>query len=125
MKGNVLAESQDKTAAIGWDVIIHSCAGVLCLVLGALMFSDRFAWAIHGFSAMMLLSFASALMISLLTHSWVQGHFLAMFPVIGIALGYGGYEWGFTLAYGLIWIAFIHFLWRGYQQRAASETESG
>jgi len=125
VEGNILAESQGKSPTIGWDVIIHSCAGVLCLVLGALMFFDGFAWAIHGFSAMMLLSFGSALLISLLTHSWVQGHFLAMFPVIGIALGYGGYAWGFTLAYGLIWIAFIHFLWRGYQLGTASKTQSG
>ncbi len=120
-----MAKSQEKSPTIGWDVIIHSSAGVLCLFLGAFMFFDGFAWAVHGFSAMMLLSFVSALLISLLTHSWVQGHFLAMFPVIGVAFGYGGYEWGFILAYLLIWVAFLHFSWRGYQQAAASKTEPG
>jgi hypothetical protein len=125
VKGSVLSESQRKTPTIGWDVIVHSCAGVLCLVLGAFMFFDGFSWAVHGFSAMMSLSFGSALLISVLTHSWVRGHFLAMFPVIGVALGYWGYEWGFSLAYVLIWIAFLHFVWRGYQQGAASTTEPG
>ena len=101
--------------SIPWDVIIHSSAGVLCLLLGALMFADKFSWALHAFSGMMFLSFASALLISIKTNSWVTGHYLAMLPAIGVALGYGGFDWGFTLSYALIWVAFVHFIWRGYQ----------
>ncbi len=79
------------------------------------MFMDGYSWAREAFSAMMLLTFVSAVVISITTQSWVTGHYLAMLPVIGVALGYGGVAWGFSLAYGLIWTAFIHFLWRGYQ----------
>jgi len=35
--------------------------------------------------------------------------------VVGVALGYAGWSLGFNLAYLLIWAAFLHFLWRGYQ----------
>jgi hypothetical protein len=42
---------------------------------------------------------------------------LAMAPIIGIALGYLGFEWGFALAYALIWAAFLHFVWRGLLQK--------
>lgn len=109
-----MAEAGTKEG-IRWDVVIHSSAGVLSLVLGALMFLDGFPWSVHAFSAMMILAFVSAIIISIVTDSWVPGHFIAMSPVIGVGLGYMGYDWGFTLAYVLIWFAFIHFLWRGYQ----------
>ena len=84
------------------------------------MFADDFGWALHAFSGMMLLSFASALAISVATRSWVTGHYLAMLPVIGIALGYADFDWGFALSYALIWLAFIHFIWRGYQLSKAT-----
>ena len=105
--------SSPPSRVLPWDVIIHSTTGVLCLIIGGFMVFSGSAWATHTFSALMLLSFVSALVISATTHSWVRGHFLAMAPVVGIALGYLGVEWGFVLAYGLIWAAFLHFVWRG------------
>ena len=120
IEGNGLTKSQIRENTIAWDAIIHSSAGVLSLIFGAPMFFDGFSWSVHAFSAMMLLSFVSALIISFLTSSWVQDHFLAMLPVGGVALGYSGYEWGFALAYVLIWAAFLHFLWRGYESSVRS-----
>ena len=108
--------NQSQTA-LPWEVIIHSTTGIACLVIGAFMVITGAAWSTHTFSALMLLSFVSALIISATTHSWVRGHFLAMAPVIGIALGYLGFEWGFALAYALIWAAFLHFVWRGLLQK--------
>ncbi|MBT5010584.1 MAG: hypothetical protein HOM49_11225, partial [Gammaproteobacteria bacterium] len=97
--------SNQSQAGLPWDVIIHSTTGIACLVIGAFMVLTGAAWSTHTFSALMLLSFVSALIISATTNSWVRGHFLAMAPVIGIALGYLGFEWGFALAYALIWTA--------------------
>lgn len=115
-ESNPSPPNQSQTA-LPWDVIIHSTTGITCLVIGAFMVITGAAWSTHTFSALMLLSFVSALIISATTHSWVRGHFLAMAPVIGIALGYLGFEWGFALAYALIWTAFLHFVWRGLLQK--------
>lgn len=115
IRTSIVTQADSSKKSIPWDVVIHSSAGVLCLLLGALMFANGFDWALHAFSGMMILSFASALLISIKTHSWVTGHYLAMLPVIGIGLGYAGFGWGFALSYLLIWVAFLHFIWRGYQ----------
>ena len=109
--------SNQSQNALPWDVIIHSTVGVACLVIGAFMVITGAAWSTHIFSALMLLSFVSALIISATTNSWVRGHFLAMTPVTGIAIGYLGFEWGFVLAYALIWVAFLHFVGRGLLQK--------
>ena len=45
---------------MGWDVIIHSNAGILSLVLGAMMVLDVFPWATHAFSIMMVIAFVSS-----------------------------------------------------------------
>ena len=108
--------SQSQTA-LPWDVIIHSTTGIACLVIGAFMVITGTAWSTFVFSALMLLSFVSALIISATTNSWVRGHFLAMAPIVGIAAGYLGFECGFALAYALIWAAFLHFVWRGLLQK--------
>ena len=99
---------------MGWDVIIHSSAGILSLVLGAMMVLDVFPWATHAFSIMMLIAFVSSVLISRWTSSWVLGHFLAMAPIIGIALGYLGVPFGFEVAYGLLCLVFAHFIYRGF-----------
>ncbi len=116
-----MAEGQDDTGKLDLGAVIHSSAGVLCLVLGGLMYVDGLAWAVHAFAAMMMLTFVSALIISISTNSWVTGHYLAMTPVLGVILGYADFDWGFTLAYVLIWAAFLHFLWRGYQAVQAAK----
>ncbi len=99
-----------------WDVIIHSAAGILSLILGGLMILDLAHWARDAFSIMMIITFVSAILISWWTSSWVRGHFLAMAPVIGIALGYMGISLGFDLAFGLLCLAFAHFIYRGFIQ---------
>jgi dipeptide/tripeptide permease len=35
--------------------------------------------------------------------------------VTGVVAGYWGWQWGFTLAYVALWLAFIHFMIRGLQ----------
>ena len=99
---------------MGWDVIIHSSAGVLALILGGFMLADGTPWLSHVFSLLMVITFVSAVVISWWTESWVRGHFLAMTPVFGIGLGYVGYPIGFTLAYVLLCLAFAHFIYRGF-----------
>ena len=59
---------------MGWDVIIHSSAGVLALVLGGLMLAEWAPWATHAFSLLMVISFVSAVVISWWTTSWVRVH---------------------------------------------------
>ena len=41
---------------------------------------------------------------------------------MGVILGYVGWQWGFTLAYVTLWIAFIHFVIRGVQSLRADDT---
>ena len=53
---------------MGWDVIIHSTAGILSLALGAFMVLDLFPWATDAFSIMMVIAFTSALIILSLIH---------------------------------------------------------
>ena len=119
-----MAEEQKQGGKLDLGAVIHSSGGVLCLVLGGLMYLDGFAWAVHAFSAMMLLTFVSALLISIGANSWVTGHYLAMTPVAGVILGYADFDWGFTVAYVLIWAAFLHFVWRGYQAVQAAKGAS-
>ena len=99
---------------MGWDVIIHSTAGILSLVLGTMMVLDVFPWATDAFSIMMVIAFVSSVLISWWTSSWVRGHFLAMAPIFGITLGYLGVPFGFEVAFGLLCLAFAHFIYRGF-----------
>ena len=93
--------------------LIHASAGIIALVLGGLMFSH--AWAQPFFAGLMLLSAVSAVGISWRQRAWVTGHWLAMLPVVGVAIGGLGPAWGYTVAYVCLWLAFVHFLYRGYQ----------
>ena len=69
----------------------------------------------------MIVAAVSAVYFSWKHSAWVTGHWLAMVPVTGVVLGYLGWQWGFTLAYVTLWIAFIHFVIRGVQSLRASE----
>lgn len=102
-----------KEKNIGWDVIVHSAAGILSLMLGVFMILDLFPWARDAFSIMMVITFVSAIIISCWTASWVRGHFLAMAPILGIMLGYAGVSLGFDIAFGLLCLALGHFVYRG------------
>ena len=104
--------------ALDIGAIIHSSAGIICLLMGALMYF--YAWALPVFSALMILSAVSAIAISWRSDAWVPGHWLAMLPVAGIAIGYFLADWGYTLAYICLWIAFLHFVVRGVQAMRAS-----
>ena len=94
-------------------VLIHASAGIISLVMGALMYF--YDWALPIFSGLMILSAVSAIAISWRSDSWVPGHWLAMLPIIGILIGYFLAGWGYTLAYVCLWIAFAHFVIRGIQ----------
>lgn len=98
--------------------IIHSCAGIISLVAGALMYFQD--WALPVFAGLMILSAVSAIAISWRSDAWVPGHWLAMLPVAGIAIGYFLNDWGYTLAYICLWVAFIHFVVRGVQKMRES-----
>lgn len=93
--------------------IAHAVAGVAAVVLGGLMYSQP--WARDLFSSLMIVSAISAVYFSWRHSAWVIGHWLAMVPVTGVILGYVGWQWGFTVAYVTLWIAFIHFVIRGVQ----------
>lgn len=102
-------------AEIDIGAIVHTCAGLIALVMGGLMYSRP--WAGDVFAGLMILSAISAVLISWRSDAWVPGHWLAMAPVIGVIAGYAGWEHGFTLAYVCLWIAFTHFIVRGIQLR--------
>ena len=97
--------------------LIHSSAGIIALILGALMYA--YNWALPLFASLMILSAVSAVWISWSKDAWVPGHWLAMLPIIGIGLGYFVAPWGYTLAYICLWIAFVHFVIRGIQKLSA------
>ena len=105
------------TSELDLGALIHSSAGIIALVLGGLMY--YYAWALHAFAGLMIISAISAIWISWAQNAWVPGHWLAMLPVIGVAVGYFVAAWGFTLAYVCLWIAFAHFVIRGVQQMRA------
>ena len=79
-------------------------------------------WAQDIFSILMIVAAVSAVYFSWKHSAWVMGHWLAMVPVTGVILGYVGWQWGFTLAYVTLWIAFIHFVIRGVQSLRAGAT---
>ena len=70
----------------------------------------------------MIVAAVSAVYFSWKHSAWVTGHWLAMVPVTGVIVGYVGWQWGFTLAYVTLWIAFIHFVIRGVQLLRAGDT---
>lgn len=110
-------ETQGQAVDIG--ALIHSSAGIISLVMGGLMYS--YDWALPIFAGLMILSAVSAIAISWHSNAWVPGHWLAMLPVAGIAIGYFHADWGYTLAYVCLWIAFIHFVIRGIQAMKESK----
>ena len=109
------AEATEPALDIG--AIVHSSAGVIALLLGALMYV--YSWALPLFSGLMILSAVSAIWISWRQDAWVPGHWLAMLPIIGIGLGYFVAPWGYTVAYVCLWLAFTHFIIRGIQMARA------
>ena len=79
-------------------------------------------WARDVFSILMIVAAVSAVYFSWRHSAWVTGHWLVMVPVTGVIVGYVGWQWGFTLAYVTLWIAFIHFVIRGVQSLRAGDT---
>ena len=105
----------------GIDVgaLAHAIAGIAAVVLGGLTYTRP--WAQDLFAILMLVAAVSAVYFSWRHSAWVPGHWLAMVPVTGVVLGYLGWQWGFTLAYVTLWVAFIHFFIRGVQSLRARE----
>ena len=110
-------------AKLDIGALVHSSAGIIALVLGGLMYT--YPWALHAFSGLMILSAVSAIWISWRQDAWVPGHWLAMLPVVGVAIGYFFAFWGYTVAYICLWIAFIHFVIRGVQQLREQSKDTG
>lgn len=103
--------------SIDFGALAHALAGILALVLGGLMYTKP--WAQDAFSLLMAVSAASAIYFSWKHSAWVMGHWLAMVPVTGVILGYLGWQWGYTLAYAALSIAFAHFVIRGIRAMRA------
>jgi len=117
MNDNSTPEATGQKLDVG--ALIHSSAGIISLLMGGLMYV--YAWALPVFSGLMILSAVSAIAISWRSDAWVPGHWLAMLPVAGIAIGYFLADWGYTLAYICLWIAFTHFVIRGVQAMRADK----
>lgn len=105
-------------SGIDFGALAHAIAGISAVILGALMYTRP--WAQDAFGILMIVSAVSAVYFSWKHSAWVTGHWLAMVPVTGVLLGYFGWQWGFTLAYAALWIAFIHFVIRGVQSLRAT-----
>ena len=97
----------------GVDVggLIHAITGIVALIAGGLMYTSELA--LMTFSLLMILSAVSAILISWQSDAWVGGHWLAMLPVLGVVGGYFGVQYAYTFAYVCLWIAFVHFVYRG------------
>ena len=107
-------------SGIDFGALAHAIAGISAVVLGGLMYTRP--WAQDVFSILMIVAAVSAVYFSWKHSAWVTGHGLAMVPVTGVIVGYVGGQWGFTLAYVTLWIAFIHFVIRGVQSLRAGDT---
>ena len=107
-------------AGIDWGALAHGISGVGAVILGGLMYT--LPWAQDVFALLMSVAAVSAVYFSWKHAAWVTGHWLAMVPVTGVVLGYLGWQWGFTLAYVTLWIAFVHFVIRGVQSLRAGDT---
>ena len=107
-------------SSIDFGALAHAIAGISAVVLGGLMYTRP--WAQDVFSILMIVAAVSAVYFSWKHSAWVTGHWLAMVPVTGVIVGYVGWQWGFTLAYLTLWIAFIHFVIRGVQSLRAGDT---
>ena len=106
-------------SGIDFGALAHAIAGISAVVLGALMYTRP--WAQDVFSILMIFAAVSAVYFSWKHSAWVTGHWLAMVPVTGVVLGYLGWQWGYTLAYVTLWVAFIHFVIRGVQSLRAGD----
>ena len=107
-------------SGIDFGALAHAIAGISAVVVGGLMYTSP--WAQDVFSILTIVAAVSAVYFSWKHSAWVTGHWLAMVPVTGVILGYVGWQWGFTLAYVTLWIAFIHFVIRGAQSLWAGDT---
>jgi hypothetical protein len=108
-------------AGIDWGALAHGIAGVAAVILGGLMYTRP--WAQDVFVLLMIVAAVSAVYFSWKHAAWVTGHWLAMVPVTGVIAGYWGWQWGFTLAYVALWLAFIHFMIRGLQSLRAKKPD--
>ena len=107
-------------SGIDFGALAHAIAGISAVVVGGLMYTRP--WARDVFSILMIVAAVSAVYFSWRHSAWVTGHWLVMVPVTGVIVGYVGWQWGFTLAYVTLWIAFIHFVIRGVQSLRAGDT---
>ena len=110
------------TKSLDLGAMIHAVAGLIALVAGGLMYQSTVM--LYVFAGLMVLSALSSVVISWQHHAWVTGHWLAMIPIIGVIIGFSVDVRGFTLAYITLWIAFIHFVYRGIQHSRNATTNT-
>jgi hypothetical protein len=103
---------------IDWGAVTHAIAGLSAVIVGALMYVKP--WAQDVFSVLMVVAAIAAIYFSWKHSAWVTGPWFAMLPVSGVVLGYLGWQWGFSLAYVTLWLAFVHFIIRGLQSLRAT-----
>ena len=103
---------------IDFRALAHATAGISAVVLGGMMYTRP--WA-QDVSFLMIAAAVSAVYFTWKHSAWVTGHWLAMVPVTGVIVGYMGWQWGYTLAYVTLWIAFIHSVVGGDQSLRAGD----
>jgi hypothetical protein len=96
-------------SAIDWGAVIHAVAGLAAVILGALMYFKP--WARDLFSILMIVAAIAAIYFSWKHSAWVPGHWFAMLPVVGVMLGYLGWQWGFSLAYAMACFCPFYYSW--------------
>ena len=111
-------EPEKPASGIDWGAVTHAVAGLSAVIVGGLMYVVP--WAQSVFSVLMVVAAIAAIYFSWKHSAWVTGHWFAMLPVIGVVLGYLGWQWGFSLAYVTLWLAFVHFIIRGLQSLRAT-----
>ena len=111
-------EPERPASGIDWGAVTHAIAGLSAVIVGALMYVKP--WAQDVFSVLMVVAAIAAIYFSWKHSAWVTGHGFAMLPVIGVVLVYLGWQWGFSLAYVTLWLAFVHFIIRGLQSLRAT-----
>jgi len=116
---DIPTDPAQQQGGIDFGALARAIAAITAVVLGGQMYTSPLAQDV--FSILMIAAAVSAVYFSWKHLAWVMDHWLAMVPVTGVTLGYVGWQWGYTLAYVTLWVAFIHFVDRGVQSLSAGD----
>ena len=108
--------SPEAPGGIDWGALAHALAGISAVILGGLMYTRPKAGCVRATDDRRCgqcgVFFLEACRLG-------DGPLVGHGAVTGVAAGYLGWQWGFTLAYVTLWLAFIHFVIRGLQSLRA------